>query len=275
MSKPRLQYAANLLLAVPIFLIGAFSLIAFGDRWSSFPYILVSFRFQYFAALLACAPVAALLRNWVLLALSLLLCLPNALALAPYVVPGGGPGKVESRHLRLCQLNVNYANLQHDKVINYIKRCDPDVILMEELTEAWADAIEAAFPNYRYTAKVARSDPFGIGTFSRLPIIKQDVKRYGGLDYPSVISWIRWNGIDVKITNVHLVPGTNVRLLTGQSKQFTDLAQDAHGTREAQIIAGDFNSPIWSTFVSQLLSTGALRNSANGFGWQPTWPQDI
>ena len=274
LSKPRLRYAANLLLAIPIFLIGAFSLIAFGDGWSFFPYILVWFRFQYFAALLACAPVAALLRNWMLLAVSLLLCIPNALALAPYVLPGSESGKSDSPHLRICQVNVNYANQGHGRVIDYIKRCNPDVILLEEMTEGWAEAIEDAFPEYRHINKVARPDPYGIGTFSRLPVTRKDVEWYGELGYPALISWIRWNGMDIKLTNVHLLTGVNARLLAGQTRQFAELTRDAHFSREPQIVAGDFNSPIWSTLIQKLLAAANLHNSANGFGWQPTWPQD-
>jgi endonuclease/exonuclease/phosphatase (EEP) superfamily protein YafD len=275
LNKQRLRYAANLFLALPIFLIGAFSLIAFGDQWSFFPYILVWFRWQYLVALLCCATATAFLRNWTLLALCLLFSVPNAVALAPYYLPNGRPDSAEKQHLRICQVNVNYANPNHDKVIAYIKRCNPDVILMQELTQVWADAIEEAFPEYRHITKVPRPDAYGIGTFSRLPLTRDDVKRYGELEYPCAVSWIRWNDTDVKITNVHLLTGTNPRHLYGQTRQFAELTRDTHSAGGAQIVAGDFNAPIWSSGIQKLLAAANLHNSADGFGWQPTWPQDL
>lgn len=261
-------------MAIPIFLIGAFSLIAFLDKWFFVPYILVWFRYQYLLVLLACAPAAALLRNWMLFGLCLVLSIPNAMALVPYFLPGARSEKTQGQHLRICQINVNYANPQYDRTISYIKRCNPDLILIEEMTDGWAHAIEEAFPEYRSSTKEARPDPFGIGTFSRLPITRQEVKHYGGLNFPTAISWIRWNDIDLKVTHLHLLPATSRHLLDAQRRQFVELINDARSRHEAQVIAGDFNAPIWSSFMRELLSAANLHSSANGFGWKATWPQN-
>lgn len=271
-----LRYLANLLFVPVGLLVGLLSVFACLDGCSHEAYLLTCFRFQYLVVQLACFLGLIVLRNWLPLCLCLILTLPNIYAVSPYFMqPVIAAHSAGQEKLRICQINVNCANRQTERVIAYIKSSQPDVILLEELTEQWDKVISSKLPEYTSVAKVTRWDAFGIGIYSRIPFDNFEIKQYGNLKFPAIVTSIHWAERKVRVINVHTLPvlySPNFKLHLMQIKEIAD---DAASSVCPTIVAGDFNSPWWSLPMQQLKIRSGLRTAAEGFGWLPTWPKEL
>ncbi len=276
MKLSRLQYFANLLFVPVSVFVGLLSVFACLDSCSHEAYLLVCFRFQYLIAQLGCLIGLALLRNWLPCCLCLMLTLPNIYALFPYFIQPGIPAPpANEQSLRICQINVNCANRRTEKVVEYIKLCHPDVILLEELTEDWDKVISSKLPEYTFAAKETRWDAFGIGTYSRIPFKKFEIRQYGKFQWPAIVTSLDWAERDVRVINVHTLPILSSRNFKPHLLQIKEIANDAASSAGPTIVAGDFNSPWWSSPMQQLKIKSGLRTAAEGFGWRPTWPKEL
>jgi endonuclease/exonuclease/phosphatase (EEP) superfamily protein YafD len=267
-----LRRTTNFAFAYIVFFVGVVSILACFDAYLLEAYIAVWFRFQLCLVLLVCTALLALLRSWKLLAASVVMNLPNIIAVAPYFIPA--PQVVAATPgLRVCQINVNFKNRHYDWVARYLKQHDPDVIFIEELTDEWLRELQTALPEYSHTVRVARPDPFGIGIFSRLPLSEGRIDYYGKLDYPSATAVLDWNGRKIHLANVHPFPVFSQEQFDAHRLQLAGITEA--GKLHPAIVGGDFNSPIWSFSLRELQSAAGLRSAANGFGWQPTWPREL
>lgn len=57
-----------------------------------------------------------------------------------------------------------------------------------------------------------------------------------------------------------------------RNEQLTALAQFVTDIRGPIVLLGDLNTSPWSFFFRRLLEQSGLRDSAKGYGVQPTWP---
>lgn len=263
-----------LVLSMAAILVGVATLVAYFDGMDWLNSFLGWGRFQYFLILLLCAGFFGVLRNWKYAVPSAILALVNLVAFAPYFVPPSTAAQ-GADSLKICQFNVNYANTNFALFDQYIRNRNPDVILLQELTNAWEAHMREQFPEYKYRSFVTHADPFGIGTFSRIPFKQTEIKNSSPeLDAPIVVSLLDWNGKNVKVINLHTYPMIGVPALKRQSDQFAAITAEAEAAHDGPlIVAGDFNSPLWSSSMQELQSHCKVRSAALGMGWQPTWPR--
>lgn len=123
--------------------------------------------------------------------------------------------------LKVMSYNVNlfsfYAEKSRNNVLKYISHIDADVICMQEfgyntnkkkpyLTEE--EIIEVFAPKYPYfhieINELATHRTFGVATFSKYPIIREQNIEYESEFNSSIISTIVYKGRSVKVFNCHL-----------------------------------------------------------------------
>jgi endonuclease/exonuclease/phosphatase (EEP) superfamily protein YafD len=255
--------------------LGVASLLALADSHVHLAYILVCFRFQFLIGLIACIVGVGFLRKWRWLLACLVMAIPDLLAVGPcFYAPQATLEPPENR-LRVCQINLNCGNSQFDRAVQYIRKQQPDVLLLQEVSPPWLAALSKQLPDYPHRLYETRWDPFGVAIFSRLPMEKYEIKHFAGSPLPTAVAWARWNGTKLKLIDVHAIPALSSRLLGLHKRQIEEFGNEVARDHVLTILAGDFNTTVWSSSMQQFQKISSLKCCANGFGWVPTWPRSL
>lgn len=167
---------------------------------------------------------------------------------------------------RLLQLNLRYDNRTPKQVLSLIGRVQPDVITLDEVSDAWREElklIEHAYP-YRVICE-GSSHVGGVAILSRRPFLhpsRAECYSRGSL----AIATVNFGGAAVDIGAIHLgwpwphAQHWHVR------KILAPIIQEK--LPSSAILAGDLNAVWWSHTVRMLAAAGDLKPLGN-IG--PTW----
>jgi endonuclease/exonuclease/phosphatase (EEP) superfamily protein YafD len=166
--------------------------------------------------------------------------------------------------------NVQYTNRDPQRLLDWLAGQQPDVIVLQEVTPAWAAALTrlTAYP-HAYT--LPRSDPYGIAMLSRWRFESIEPLDLAGDGIPSLDAVVQVRGRSVHVLGLHtrwpITPGL-ARLRDRALERATTLARERP---MPTVLAGDLNltpdAPLYSSIIDQ---TG-LRDVLAGRGWHPTW----
>jgi endonuclease/exonuclease/phosphatase (EEP) superfamily protein YafD len=205
-----------------------------------------------------------------------LLPLIGAAILIAAVVPS--PSRAEAAPgLRLMTYNLNYGNPRPDTSLAAIEREDADVVLLQEITSAWKQAIEQRLAR-RYPHRIYRfqgaGGAGGLAALSKHRISSEEL--WGppsgtGAWFPAQRLVVEAPIGPVQILNVHLRPA----LMSGSwIKGFLETPPirrkeiEAHWKKiDAQlptVVAGDFNEDPTGLAVDFLQQRGLTRVSTTG-----------
>ena len=250
-----------------------------GERWYLLAWY-VTFMIRTFFehggfALLVLAGVALGLRNArAALALVPLLLATLGPAAASYLRSPPAVGATPPA-LRVMSANLLATNRQTDPLIAEIEAADPDVLLLQEVSDRWHAALNARLAErYPHRIRAPRDDPFGAAIFSKLPFVEPPtVFRRTRVEVPELRAVVRCAGREVVLRDVHLVPPAPslARLMREQVLEVeADLARE---TEPCRVVAGDFNFTQYNQLHRRLLATG-LSDSQDAAGWGrgTTWP---
>jgi endonuclease/exonuclease/phosphatase (EEP) superfamily protein YafD len=177
--------------------------------------------------------------------------------------------------VRILQVNVNCANTQYAKVVDYIVKQSPDIVLVEELTPDWQAELTRRLPQYPFRYAIARPDPTGIGEFSRLPMENLHQLTLSTDWYPGVQFQVRQGPRMLNVIHVHLPGPTNGHNFACQNAAMTSLARVAAVTERPLLIAGDFNATPWTRQFQAMLDAAAVQTTCTSKGLHSTWPSAI
>ena len=69
---------------------------------------------------------------------------------------------------------MNVKNEDHEALVSFIREADPDVFVLQEINEQWVEGIRSLREEYPYSVVVPLEGYFGIGVWSRLPIVSEE-----------------------------------------------------------------------------------------------------
>jgi endonuclease/exonuclease/phosphatase (EEP) superfamily protein YafD len=225
---------------------------------------------------LAVAELALLFaRRWLWCALLAPFALLACLRTAPLFVGSAGarPSRAPGRVLRLASINLRFDNDDHAAVLAALRSEPFDVIAVNEMTRVWRAALHPLDADYPHHLDWPAST-FGIGLWSRYPLKEAEVIPLGSAVTPAIRAVVLAPQGTFTLLAVHPSrPG-----LTGQSDtDLRDLALAAiprvlGKAVRPRIVLGDCNDTRWSGAFGDLLSATGLADTADGRGWQPSWP---
>jgi endonuclease/exonuclease/phosphatase (EEP) superfamily protein YafD len=233
------------------------------------------FRLQYLAVLVAAAFGALALRRRRLAAVAAVLAAANLAVLGVSLIPTAtaAPGPAAGS-LRVVVANVEVGNTDFAAVERLVARTRPDVFGVTELTRPMADHLARALPAYRTRIVRTRQDAYGIGVYSRRPLLDARVLHLPADGPPTIVARVLVAGepVTVVVTHVHTPFAGAIHV-----RQLHALAQASLGRRVA--VCGDFNSPPWSAPVRGFASNAGLRDLYGGRAWAgyswPTWSSPL
>jgi len=174
--------------------------------------------------------------------------------------------------VKVMSINVNTANSQYEKVIQAVKSEEPDLLVLEEVSEQWIKHLSELKTIYPYSKEYTLSDNFGIAFYTKYPPEKISVIFTGSPSVPYIKAEFKLPANFV-FYGVHTLPPVSKTGYKHRNKMLKMLSTEISGMKDRQvIIAGDFNLTPWSYFFKKFLADSGLKNSQSGFGIQPSWP---
>jgi endonuclease/exonuclease/phosphatase (EEP) superfamily protein YafD len=257
-----------------VVLVGLATLIGLLDRfWWAFETADV-FRLQYLVVLIGAALVALLLRRPRLAAIAAAFAAVNFAVLG---IPLSGsvtaaPTVPTRPALRLVVANVEVGNEDFAAVRRLVAQTRPDVFGVTELTPTMAQHL-AQLPGYRASVVEARQDAYGIGVFSRVPLLSAKVVHFPSDGPATVVARLRVSGktVTVVVTHVHTPFAGSIHVR--QLDALAGATRSQLGKRV--VVCGDFNTPPWTAPLRHFAAEARLRDlygsrAWSGYSW-PTW----
>jgi endonuclease/exonuclease/phosphatase (EEP) superfamily protein YafD len=232
------------------------------------------FRWQLAAATIALVPLALLARRrrwWLVIAAA------AALQLLPFrgwpqPAPGPAPAVAcRGAEFSVVTLNLWYRNRDPRVALEWLRDHPADVVLLQEVTAAWQDALGTALPEYPHRFFIARADPYGIGMLSRTPLERIRPADFAGDGRPSVVAVVEAGGRSLQAVNLHtrwpILPGLQELRDRGLRAAALDVRREPLPT----VLGGDLNLTPYAPAFALLTEESGLRDALAARWWRPTW----
>lgn len=192
---------------------------------------------------------------------------PRGLVAAP-PPPTATPG----HRFRVMSANVLMINDDTAGISAEVLRFAPDLLLVQELSPRWearfeAPDLRAALP-HRFA--VARTDSFGIGLYSRLPMRAELLEL---AELPAVRADVEVGTTRLRVFNVHTLPPRTSSYLMTWNEMMAQVVAWVGAERGPMLLGGDLNVTVHHAWFRRLLATG-LRGAHEEVGrtLATTWP---
>lgn len=226
--------------------------------------ILSHFRLQYFFCsiifILFFVYLSFFYKKYIIGAvLSLLLAFFNFIDLSEYIFRG--EIKAPGNTIKVGLFNVLTRNLNYDSALKEIKDNNPDIIIMQETDLRWINAVKILKKSYPYYIEHPRYDNFGIAMYSKLPCEKMDIEYWSKHNLPVVYAEILKDNEKIKIYAVHTLPPVSKDNLEVRNDMFKKIKKIIEENPDKLIIAGDFNSTVYSSAYKKYIKTDKIYES--------------
>jgi endonuclease/exonuclease/phosphatase (EEP) superfamily protein YafD len=228
------------------------------------------FRVQYFWLLLFAALVLWAARRPRLAGFSLFAALLNALTIVPIYWPASAHD-AGTRELRVLSFNVLTNNSKRDQVIEYLRQQKADLVLLVEVDDAWAKALEKLADLYPHRHLVPRDDNFGIALLSRLPWRDIQTLNVGKANVPTIVAEFGNEESSFVFIGTHPLPPASKLLAQLRNQQLAELANLVREQQKPTVLTGDLNTTNFSPYFRDLLAAANLRDTRQGRGIQASW----
>ncbi len=176
--------------------------------------------------------------------------------------------------LRIMSANVYTANSRYTDFLNLVGEVNPDILAIVEYTKHWDKELTSLHNEYLHRVTLPRKHGFGIALFSKQPL--RNVEAVWLLKYfdgPTIFCDVDVDGSPLSVIALHTISPLSIQRFTARNTQFEALARRIKDDQRPRVVLGDFNATTWSPYLTDLLRAGELRDSRQGIGLLPTWPQ--
>lgn len=260
----------NGLLQVAAVLTVLFSVLTTIDTRQHYIEMFSHFRLQYLVASLLLLIVFAVKRR---ATYSVLLAVALAIN-AAYVLPcySDNAAATGDTRLKFLYANVQAKNQDHERLIDLINSERPDVILLQEVSAHWLEALQILDAGYPFSYSEAREDNFGIAMWSRLPLASATHVDSPPLGYPTIIASARVGGTDLMLIGTHPMIPLGRDNFAARNAQLQSVAEIVAQATGEVLLLGDLNASVWGRHYRRFEGNTGLRNARRGYGVLPTWP---
>ncbi len=249
----------------------AATLLGFLGPLSWFADLFSHFRVQYLTGLIMIGFLFFLLRCWKRAVVFLAFASVDLICILPlwFGKEQAAPDQGTARRVMLSNVNTRSGN--PDKVRQVVQRAKPDILVLEEISARWLKELTWLDPLLPYRVTRPRSDNFGIGLFSRFPIVESDIVSVGNAGVPTIVATLDTGKEQLRVIATHPVPPWGSQYSRWRNQQLAGLAELARDVRPLLLI-GDLNTTPWNGHFRHLLKQSGLQDSSRGFGVQASWP---
>lgn len=231
------------------------------------------FKSQYLMASFVCLLSFFVLKAWPWAACALLCSLLNLAFVLPMYFTHRQPAHdLSNPRLKVIQANVLYANGNYPALIDFVEHERPDVLIVQEATHQWLDALQA-LGDYESISRLVPEDwGSGIALYSRVPLRSAEVVSLGDVKRPAITVTINLDGRIVSLLTIHTHPPLRSDQFVHRNKQLAAAARHVRNLPSPKIFIGDLNITPWSPYYSDFVRETELVDAREGFGVLPSWP---
>ncbi len=261
------------LLQVASLAIGIFTIAAqFGSlsRWCE---LLSHFTFQYGVLALGVAVIFACGKRRSCAFAMMLVALVNGYAIVPWYFSKPAVVVDNGIALRIMQSNVLSQNSDYARVIALIKKEQPDIVVLQEVTGQWRHELKSLAEPYPHQYWQPRVDNFGMAVLSRLAISAASWNDWGPANVPSFSGKVEQGARTWRLIATHPVPPISDFYYQARNQQLEEVVRQVKLSSDPVVVVGDLNTTVWSADYRQFEQQSGLRNARQGVGMLPTWPR--
>ena len=261
-----------LLVAVASVAVSAFTLASLFGR-HSYLELATHFRLQYALAASACVLLLIVFRSWKLLPLVLCCAAFNWSFVLPYYsATPRRPPRPDALQLKLMLANVLGSNRDYAALTSVVAESGPDIVVLQEFTEAWQEQLRPLRARYPYSKAAPRPGGSGMALFSRHPLEAAEVLTLDSSTHIAILARVNVEGVSLSVLAIH--PPTPMRpdKFANRNEQFARAAAIMSETVGPKLLVGDLNTTMWSPYFAELVRAGGLSDARRGFGLSPSWP---
>ena len=175
--------------------------------------------------------------------------------------------------LRVAVYNVFTDNQQMAEVSAAVHAYNPDLLLLMEVNPRWSRHLRSLEASYPYSVRDIRVDNFGIMLLSKYPIIHSE--RFYHDELPSIDASIMFHDQAIQFIGTHPLPPLSAVSRQSRNDQLLLAASRAQSRAIPTIIAGDFNTTLFTNIFQEFCEQSGTRDAAYGFGYVPTWQDQL
>ncbi len=265
--RPRLVWAliAGLIALVLLTVAGFFGDAAWWlDLWANF-------RAQYIVAAGVCAAAFAALARWKLATMAIVVMALNGWIVGPLQLTDGPIDTLAATPtLKIVTFNLQFSNDNYEAVREFFRSERPDIVVLQEVTERWAQELELLAVEFPHRLVSAHPDWRGVALLSRNPWEAADlIGDLNSTPVAAVNARFSVQGSAFSIIGFKTLPPTSQVWAAGRDRQLTEIGMLAARSAEPVILAGDFNATPWSRGYAALIRESRLSWDAGRY--LPTW----
>ena len=251
---------------------GAASIIGFLGAYHWLFDLCSHFRVQYCLGLGAAATLLLIPRKLLLASLFGALAAVNLCTILPMYFGRAPVPAAAGQPVRAMLCNVNTRTGRVADVAAVIRRFNPDIVVLEEVSAKWMADLEPVMDGYRYSQSEPREDNFGIALWSKFPFTGSRIVNVGSAGVPTIIAEVDTMRGKCTVVATHPLPPGGREYSELGNGQLAELPRWVREVTSPAILLGDLNVTPWSHYFKRLLHEADLKDSALGRGVRPTWP---
>ncbi|MCH7415756.1 endonuclease/exonuclease/phosphatase family protein [Belliella sp. R4-6] len=153
----------------------------------------------------------------------------------------------EENSLSLLVSNVRMENEDKESFHSLVIEIDPDILLINEPDELWAESIARLDKKFPYSIKYPLDNTYGMMLLSKLPLIESSVNFLVRDDVPSIFTKITLpSGSKIDFYGVHPEPPKPGTDTYERDTELLIIGKEIRETKNPTIVAGDLNDVGWS-----------------------------
>lgn len=251
------------------------TIMALFSRQHWFAELFSHFRMYYLLVLALLALIFLYTHHRILLTLTLLLVVPNAVSVGPYLAPsiiGKSEAAASGEPVSIVALNLNYRSDNFASALDYLAAKQADVVVVAEYTPAWEWALSVLDSEYPHRISASRVDPWGMAVFSKIPFSSAELLDLDidGTVHARVV--LDLDGSALEVFAAHLMVPVTRDSAEMRNRQLETLARIMSASEYPRILVGDLNITPFSPFFDEFLDDAGLVDARRPFGIHITWP---
>ncbi|WP_333662689.1 endonuclease/exonuclease/phosphatase family protein [Chishuiella changwenlii] len=191
----------------------------------------------------------------------------------------------DEKPLDIMVYNVLQYNEEYQKLVDLLKKRNPDIVFLLETNKKWMESIKEATDEYKYKIEVPLENTYGLLFYSKLPVKHQEINYLISDKIPSIVADIEYNKQTIRMYGLHPtppVPQENEES-TERDAEILLIGKKAKEYQKASIVFGDLNDVAWSRTTRLFLKTSKMLDPRRGRGmfstfhanyWFLRWPLD-
>ncbi|MFZ5783711.1 MAG: endonuclease/exonuclease/phosphatase family protein [Pseudomonadota bacterium] len=187
------------------------------------------------------------------------------------------PSRPNAERVRLLIANVLQDNRDTARLLRLAEETDPDLILLTEIDDRWARALEGLTKTHPHTILEPRANTYGMGLYSRLSLIGGEVRHLLDEDIPSIRTRVALpGGTEFTLWAVHPSPPRPGDDTDERDAELLIVAREVAEASGPAIVTGDLNDVAWSATTSLFQRISGMLDPRVGRGMFATfnanWP---